>query len=197
LARDSPSKMVRLAEADLYASLAAPGTKACDAVGGAFRPEWRDRPVRTKSSSTLSCGLAALQRACVHQAYTGEMVPNTSLLRFQSLSDSPGNATPSFGFRFELVPSRLGQAVVFRAAVIFGVSPEGGDPALFFHSVQRGKQRAWFNNKCPACDLLDSARDSQAVHLASDKRFQNQHIQSPLQKCCRFRIQEISPIDSL
>jgi hypothetical protein len=35
-----------LAETDLYASLAPPGTKACDAAGGAFRPEWREGPVR-------------------------------------------------------------------------------------------------------------------------------------------------------
>jgi hypothetical protein len=34
--------MFRLAEAGLYASLASPGTKACDAVGGAFRLEWRE-----------------------------------------------------------------------------------------------------------------------------------------------------------
>ena len=38
--------MVRLAEAVLYISLAPPGTKACDAEGVAFRPEWREGPVR-------------------------------------------------------------------------------------------------------------------------------------------------------
>jgi len=27
-----------------------PGTKACDAVGGAFRSEWREGPVRTGRS---------------------------------------------------------------------------------------------------------------------------------------------------
>jgi len=51
--------MVRLAEAGLYASLAAPGTKACDAVGGAFGPEWREGPVRPRSSSVRSCGPGA------------------------------------------------------------------------------------------------------------------------------------------
>ena len=40
--------MVRLAEAALYTSLAPPGTKACDAGGGAFRPEWREGPVGTR-----------------------------------------------------------------------------------------------------------------------------------------------------
>jgi hypothetical protein len=43
---DSPGMVVRLAEAGLYASLASPGTRACDAVGGAFRPEWREGPVK-------------------------------------------------------------------------------------------------------------------------------------------------------
>src|SRR5260370_35532900 len=88
---------------------------------------------------------------------------NTSLLRFQSLSDSPGNATPSFGLGFELVPSRLGQAVVFRAAVIFRVSPKGGNPTLFFHSVGSGKGRTGLNDKSAACDLLNSARNSQSI----------------------------------
>ncbi len=45
--------------------------------------------------------------------------------------------------------------------------------------------------------LLDSARDSQVVHLASDKRFQDQQVQSPLQKACRSRLQSTPPIGSL
>ena len=45
--------------------------------------------------------------------------------------------------------------------------------------------------------LLDSARDSQAVHLAGDKRFQDQQVQSPLEKGSRFGMQDSSPIDIL
>jgi hypothetical protein len=52
----SSTMMVRLVEAALYTSLAPPGTKACDAGGGAFRPEWREGPVRTRCSSAISCG---------------------------------------------------------------------------------------------------------------------------------------------
>ena len=40
--------MLRLVEAALYTLLGPPGTKACDAVGGAFRLEWREGPVRTR-----------------------------------------------------------------------------------------------------------------------------------------------------
>src|SRR6267143_6078712 len=114
---------------------------------------------------------------------------STSLRGFQSLSDRPRNATPSLGFDFELLPSSFGQAVVFRAAVVFGLSPKRGNPTFFFHAVQRGKERAWLNNKSAAGDLLNPARDSQSVHLAGDKRFQDQQVQSPLQKACLFRAQ--------
>src|ERR1700687_860847 len=121
----------------------------------------------------------------------------TSLRHFQSLCDSPRNAAPSLGFDFELLPSSLGQAVVFRAAVVFRISPKRGNPTLFLHSVEGRKEGAGLNNKSAACDLLDSSRDSQSVHLASDKRFQDQQVQGPLQKGCRFRVQDISPIDGL
>jgi hypothetical protein len=40
--------MVLVADACLYASLASPAAKACDAVGGVFRPEWREGPVRAR-----------------------------------------------------------------------------------------------------------------------------------------------------
>jgi len=113
----------------------------------------------------------------------------TFLRCFQSLGDSPGNAAPSLGLGFELLPSGLGQAVVFRAAVVLGVSPKGGNPAFFLHSVQCGKERAWLDNKSAAGDLLDSARDSQAMHFSGKKRFQDQQVQGSLQKRCRFRIQ--------
>src|SRR5713101_50586 len=112
----------------------------------------------------------------------------TSLRCFQSLCDRPGNAAPSLGFGFELLPSSFGQTAVFRAAVVLGLSPKRGNPAFFFHSVQGGKERAWLDNKSAACDLLDSAGDPQAVPFAGDQRFQDKQVQSPLQKRCRFRL---------
>ena len=41
------------------------------------------------------------------------------------------------------------------------------------------------------------ARDSQSMHLAGDKRLQDQQVQSLLLKGCRFRVQEMSPIGIL
>jgi len=122
----------------------------------------------------------------------------TSFLRcFQSLIDRPRNAAPPRGFDFELLPSSLGQAVVFRPAVVFGVSPEGGNPTFFLHAVESGKERAGLNHKSAAGDLLNSARDSQSMLLTGNERFQDQQIQSPLQKSCRFSAQDASPIEIL
>jgi hypothetical protein len=58
--------MVCLAEADLYTSLASPGTKARDAVGGAFRTEWREGPVRTGLQVRSHPGLVHF---CEYRAY--------------------------------------------------------------------------------------------------------------------------------
>jgi hypothetical protein len=34
--------------------LAPPGAKECDAGGGAFRPEWKEGPVRTRKKAPVS-----------------------------------------------------------------------------------------------------------------------------------------------
>jgi len=120
---------------------------------------------------------------------------NTSLRCFQSLSDSPRNAAPSCGFDFELLPSRLGQAVVF-ARRLFSESPQKEESNPLPPCGVERETASRLNNKGAPRDLLDPARDSQSVHLASDKRFQDQHVQSPLQKGCRFRVQGITPIGS-
>src|SRR5438045_2885780 len=100
------------------------------------------------------------------RTFTKSGTLSTSLRGFQSLSDRPGDATPSLGFHSELFPSRVGQAIVFRAAVVLGVSPKGGNPTFFFHSVYSGKERSWLNNKSAACNLLDSAPDRVGIRVA-------------------------------
>jgi len=63
--------------------------------------------------------------------------------------------------------------------------------------MEGGKERAWLNDKSAAGDLLDSPRDSQPVHFAGDKRFQDQQVQSALQESCRLFFQKGAPIDIL
>ena len=45
-------------------SLASPGTKACDAVGGAFRSEWRERPRTDYWANLVRAGSLASAAVC-------------------------------------------------------------------------------------------------------------------------------------
>jgi hypothetical protein len=63
--------------------------------------------------------------------------------------------------------------------------------------VKSWKERAGFDIKRAASDLLDSARDPEPVLLAGDKRFEDEQIQRALQEGCWFRVQSSSPIELL
>src|SRR6202789_572198 len=117
---------------------------------------------------------------------------------FQRLGDRERNAIPAPGFEFELFTSGLGKAIKLGAAVIFGIAPEGRDPALFLHAVQRGEERAGLNDEGTAGDLLNPAGNSEAMHFAGDQGFQNQHVEGALQQSSGFGIQVMSsPIENL
>jgi len=122
---------------------------------------------------------------------------NSGLRRFQSLSDSPGDATPAFGFDFQLLLSRLRQPIVFRAAVVLRISPKGRNPTFFFHPVEGWKERTGFDIKGAARDLLDSAGYAEAVLLAGNQRLEDEQIQSALKQGCWLRAQMASPIGFL
>jgi hypothetical protein len=70
----------------------------------------------------IEVDLHAAGKEEIPRAFTRSGMLNASLRCFQSLRNGPGNAAPSLGFDFELLQSRLGQSVVFGAAVILGLS---------------------------------------------------------------------------
>ena len=59
------------------------------------------------------------------------------------------------------------------------------------------EERTGFDIKGAAGDLLDSARDSEPVLLAGDKRLENEQIQGALKEGCWLRVQSSSPIELL
>ena len=122
---------------------------------------------------------------------------NSVLRRFQGLRDGPGDAAPALLFGFQLLLSGFRQAIVFRAAIVLRISPEGSNPAFFFHSVEGWEERAGFDIKSAAGDLLDSARDSKPVFLARDKRPEDEQVQGALKQGCWLRVQSDSPIEFL
>ena len=63
--------------------------------------------------------------------------------------------------------------------------------------MEGGKERAGFDIKCAAGDLLDSARDPEPVLLAGDQRLEDEQIQSALKEGGWLRVQNSSPIEAL
>ena len=114
----------------------------------------------------------------------------SSLRGLQGLRDGQGDAAPALGFGFELPSAGFGEAIEFCAAVIFGVAPEGRDPAFFFHAVEAGKERAGLYGESAAGDLFDPAGDPEAVHFAGDQGLEDEHIQGALQERCGFGTQD-------
>src|SRR5689334_21070472 len=142
-------------------------------AGGALRFLGRHASAKIFVNQKLEVRANLLVEVLLHTASLEEIEQETSgfcedwhatplpgyngLRRFQGLSDGPGNSAPALRSGFELLPTGSGQAIVFRAAIIFGVSPERVGPAFFFHAMQRRKEGARLDHKSSAGDLLDSA----------------------------------------
>lgn len=107
---------------------------------------------------------------------------NSFLGSFENPGNGERDAAPAFGFRIKLTTTRFGQAIVFRAAIVFRVSPEGGDPALVLHAMESGKKGAGLDDESSAGDLFNAARDAEAVHFASSEGFEDQEIEGSLQQ---------------
>jgi hypothetical protein len=179
----------------------------CDARG-ALRFLWRHAGAEVFVSQqgqvrlhfVVEIGVRAVKSEEIAQKILGfrdEWHDGGLLRRFQSLRDGQRDTIPAPGFGGELLLSGLGEAVVFRPAVIFGVSPERRDPAFFFHAVQAGKKRAGFDGESAASDLLNSAGDAEAVQFAGDEGFEDEHVEGALQQGGGFVGQAASPIDCL
>ena len=57
----------------------------------------------------------------------------------------------------------MGECVVFRAAIVFGSTPAGFDPASTFEAVEGGIQRALLNLENVAGNLLNALGDGPTV----------------------------------
>jgi len=115
----------------------------------------------------------------------------------ESLRDGPGDAAPALGFRYELLLARFRQPVVFGAAIVFGVAPEGGDPTFVFHAMQAREEGAGLHVEGATSDLFNSAGDAEAVHFTGDQGFEDEHVEGALQQRGGFVGQAGSPIDCL
>src|SRR5580704_17396247 len=99
------------------------------------------------------------------------------LVGFQCAGDSERDAGPAFGLGIELAAASGGEFVIFGAAVVFSLAPVCGEPALLFHAVERGKERAGFDLEGAASDLFDAARDAETVKLDEGEGFEDEHVE--------------------
>src|SRR6267142_2295103 len=84
----------------------------------------------------------------------------------ERVADGQGDAVPLLRFFLQLPLPLLRELVELRAAVVFGGSPCGREPARLFEPVQGGEQRPGLHLECAPGDVLDPARDAEAVVLA-------------------------------
>lgn len=99
------------------------------------------------------------------------------LVGLQGVGDGEGDARPAFGLRVELAAAGGGEFVVFGAPVVFGFAPAGGEPALLFHAMESGKERAGFDLKGAAGDLFDATGDGEAVKLGQGQGLEDEHVE--------------------
>ena len=77
--------------------------------------------------------------------------------------DRGGNAFPVFSFGGELLLPGAGDGVKLRAAIIFGKSPLGADPAALFKAQQSRVESSLIHAQKIVGKLFDSACDAVAV----------------------------------
>src|SRR5205823_6648491 len=85
---------------------------------------------------------------------------------------------------FGLEPFATGarELVVLRASIVVGRAPRGADPSAALEPMQRRVQRALWDLKRFARDLLDALGNPPAVHRLERERFENQKVERALRQ---------------
>ena len=100
----------------------------------------------------------------------------------QDSSDSRGKTLPVLGLLPELLLSLGREAIVFCPAVVVGHAPLSLNPILLLEAVERRIERSLIDLKHILRNMLDTLRDTPAVHRTESQGLQNQEIQGPLQQ---------------
>src|SRR5207302_4811035 len=86
--------------------------------------------------------------------------------------------------RLDLKPFAAGarELVVLCAAIVVGRTPRGTDPSAALEPMQCRVERALWNLKRVARDLVDALGNPPAVHRLERERFENQEIERALRQ---------------
>src|SRR6185295_9743631 len=89
---------------------------------------------------------------------------------------------PGIGFCGQLLPPGRSELIELGAAVVFRISPLGGNQPLRLQAVQRRIQGTLIDLEHVSRHLLDSLRDVPPVSRAGLEGFQHQQVERPLQQ---------------
>ncbi|SPE38512.1 hypothetical protein SBA3_290043 [Candidatus Sulfopaludibacter sp. SbA3] len=100
--------------------------------------------------------------------------------RIQDTADRPHNLLPAGGLRCQLLAALSRQAVILRLAVVFGGSPERGDPPAVIQAMQRRIEGAVLNLQHLFGTPLDRVSDRLSMSGTQDQGPEDQHVQGSL-----------------
>jgi hypothetical protein len=91
-------------------------------------------------------------------------------------------AAPFAGLLDKVCLAGLGQFVEAGLAIVFGRSPPGFDPALFFEALECGVERAVIDEQDVFGLLLDAASDTLAVLWPEEESTEDENVKCALEE---------------
>src|ERR1700686_1163113 len=113
--------------------------------------------------------------------------------RAENSRDDLRHAVPVFGFCLQPALPGGGQTIVSSFAVVLRRAPFACDPTLMLQTIERRVERALLNLEALLGHLLDAQQDAIAMQRAEGNGFEDQHIESALQKVELFLHESVSP----
>src|SRR2546430_17262193 len=110
------------------------------------------------------------------------MVSSRSLRHSQYERDRGRQALPILRFGLKAFATGAGELVVLCAAIVVGRAPRGSDPSAALEPMQRRVQRALWDLKRFARNLVDALGNAPAVHRRERERFENQEDERALRQ---------------
>ncbi len=102
--------------------------------------------------------------------------------RPQDASDAFDQALPAVGFGGELFSSGGCQAIEFGFSIVFGCTPEGGDPAAVFEAIESRVEGTVFHLEDFIGAEFDGVGDGVPVGGADYESAEDQHVESALEQ---------------
>lgn len=96
-----------------------------------------------------------------------------------------------------MAPSRPRQRIEFGAAIVFRVSPLGGDQAVVLELVERGVERAVADLESVGRDFAKTVADRPPVHRLQREHLEDEHVEGALNEIVRLAHQALMSVTEM